>query len=108
MNTYKLEIRSVSRELDYEGFQDVARLVRYTLHGHNERKVRVSCEGEITLPPPKNKENYITYFELTREQVESWTWSLLKNSKEYDEMIKKLDIWLDEATISAELPWDLK
>lgn len=107
MKTYELEIRSISRELDYQGFQDVAKIVNYTLHAYNERKVYMSYRGQVLLPYPADKNNYIPYFELTKDQVESWTWNILKNSQEYDQIIEGLNADLDQAELSRELPWDL-
>lgn len=101
MNTYKINITSISRELDSEGLQDIAKLIRYTIIATDSRKVKFEKQDELKLSSP-DPSNFVPYFDLTEEQVKKW----IEESDQYKENIKELNDILSQAQISSELPWE--
>jgi hypothetical protein len=105
MNVYKLKITKVFRQLKINEHNDVAMFVEYKILANNDSKVCIEHCGKVSLDPPQG-EKYTPYFELTEDQVEGWVMEILKKNGEYEAIIKELGKILDEATISADLPWE--
>ena len=97
---FELEVKPTVGKL-----KDVVSIVHWRCTGISE-EFSASVYGSVSLPEPTDETDYISYADLTEEQVKSWVFANgIDEQATIDNIATQIESQKTPALVKKELPW---